>query len=91
MQQPVWSDVVMLARSICELADNKRLAAVKLAILTAKKAQEHRKLTGRVHPVFGSGTIQSAIGDDFTGREPKLTDPAYNRSLRLVLKLVRES
>ncbi len=89
MRALLHQDIVALACCLRALpATARKLAAGQIVAWTAH-ADCYRLLTGRVHPLYGNGTLQSFCQSLPKAQEGRLDDPDYADCLIRALKAVR--
>ncbi len=77
MRPVLHGDVVAAARALYPLEARTRATALESLFQRAAWADAFRKRTGRVHPVWGDGSLMAvALGHDMPP-EPPLSDSAY--------------
>lgn len=87
MRAATPGDVVAAARALHRLPSAIRAERLRAWITRADWADRYRKRTGRAHPLWGNGTLMSAVMhlSAAPGREPDLSDRDYLEALALVL------
>ena len=77
MRPVLHSDVVAAARALYPLETDARATALNSHFRRAAWADAFRKRTGRMHPVWGDGSLMAvALGQD-TPPEPPLSDSVF--------------
>lgn len=77
MQQVLHQDVVALARCLMRAPVEKREAYAVRCVGIAFAGDIWRRKTGRAHPLFGDGTLQSACLGLPRAEEGVLDEPEY--------------
>ena len=70
-------DVVAAARVLYSMPESLRDAAIAQLLQESVWANRHRKAHGRVHPVWGDGSLMSAALNRRPVAEPPLSDADY--------------
>jgi len=78
-------DLVAAARVLFGLPAARRNAAIGQLLRQAGWADRHRRKTGKLHPIWGDGSLMSAALNRRPGPEPSLDDPVYCACMALVL------
>jgi len=86
MRPVLHGDVVAAARALYQVEAGVRADALEDLFQRAAWADDFRKRTGRVHPVWGDGSLMAvALGRD-TPPEPLSSDSAYCDCLAMVFE-----
>lgn len=59
MRPVTLADLEIGLRAVCAVPEARRRQAALTLITGAETADRHRRATGRIHPVFGCGTLMS--------------------------------
>ncbi|KIC29613.1 DUF7742 family protein [Leisingera sp. ANG-M6] len=87
MIRPVLpGDVSAVARALLAVPESARLALCRRIFGGAAEAAAHCCLLGRLHPLWGDGSLSAAARRYALADEPFLDDPAYLDCTRLVLR-----
>lgn len=84
MRRVLHGDVTSLARVLLRVPPGRRAALCARVLQEADWADRHVRRLGRVHPLWGDGTLMSAARKRALADEPELSDPAYCSCLELV-------
>jgi len=79
-------DVVAAARVLYEQPEGRRGLAMRGLLRQATWADRHRRISGRIHPLWGDGSLMSAALNRCPGPEPALSDAVYCTCLSMVLE-----
>lgn len=77
MRRVLHSDVVALARSLLAQPVEQRQSLSRRMIRRAELADIWRRRTGKPHPLWGTGTLESAVAGLPKRGEPYLDDADY--------------
>ncbi len=91
MRRVLHQDIVALARCLLLLPKSARRRYSMRMVKFACIADDLRQESGRAHPVFGNGTLQSACGTAERACEPFPDDPEYADCLVTALMVVSEA
>lgn len=80
-------DLLSVARVLLVLPEGQRRIVSRRIVMAADVADRFRKRTGRAHPDFGTGTLQSAAQGYRQASEP----PNCNKAFRICLGLVLDA
>lgn len=89
MRKVLMGDVIAAARVLRGVPRGRRPAVLRGLLQAARRAEGHRKATGRAHPALGNGSLMAAAHRLKPDPEPFLDDIAYLEALILVLTEVR--
>ena len=84
MRVPHHGDAVACARVLHGRPERLRGFTLRRLIREAERAQAHRDVWGRHHPIWGDGSLSSAATRRGLPPEPVLVDADYCRCLALV-------
>jgi len=79
-------DLTCLARVLLRLPEGQRRVVSRRIVMAADVADRFRKRTGRAHPDFGTGTLQSAAQKYLQAEEPPSCNAPFRSCLALVLE-----
>lgn len=88
MRQVFLGDVVAAARSVLEVPQHDRAAALVLMMYRAHCADKVMKRTQQPHACWGNGSLMAAATPKPTAAEPYLSDCDYLAAIRLVLSVL---
>jgi hypothetical protein len=88
MRAIVHADIAATARVILAVPETERSALAQRMLREAHWADHFVKRTGRVHRLWGNGTLRAAAYRRRLAAEPDAGDREYCRCLALVLDLV---
>ena len=91
MRPVLHQDLVALARCMLMLPKNTRRRFSERTVAKAFLADAARRSSGKAHPLFGDGTLQSACGTNPMARERFLDDPDYADCLVTALQVVSDA
>ncbi len=77
MRPVLHADIVAAARCLLAVAGSERRSLANRLIARASLADVYRKATGKVHPLWGNGCLESAAVRSRQAPEPFLDDPDY--------------
>lgn len=86
MRPVLHGDVVAAARALLPLPEAERPAAMARLLAEADAADRYRRRMGRVHRLWGNGSLMAAAMARPLPPEPFLADPDYLRCLIVVLE-----
>ncbi len=86
MRRVLHGDVTSLARVLRRSAPERRAALCAQVIREADWADRYVRRLGRVHPLWGDGTLMSAARKRVLADEPELSDADYCSCLELVFE-----
>lgn len=86
MRPVLHGDVVAAARVLYVLPEALRLAELKRLIRKARWADAFRRQSGKVHPVWGDGSLMTAALAAVPPPEPPLDDADYCGCLAMVFE-----
>lgn len=90
MRPVLHGDVSCAARALLRLPGPQRAGLCRRLLAEAEAADRHVGRTGRLHPLFGNGSLMSAARKRMLADEPGFDDPEYCRCFEMVLRaLVR--
>ena len=90
MRRVLMGDVIAAARVLRVVTRGGRPAVLRGLMRAADAAEDHRRTTGRAHPVLGNGSLMGAAHRYAPAPEPCLDDIAYLEALILVLTELRQ-
>jgi len=79
-------DLTTVARVLLALPEGQRRFVSRRIVMAADVADRFRKRTGRAHPDFGTGTLQSASRGYSQAAEPASCGTAFRACLCVVLE-----
>jgi len=77
-------DVVAAGRALLAVPAAARPGLLARMLREADLADEHRRATGRAHPVWGGGSLMATAMTRQRAPEPFLDDPDYAACLALI-------
>ena len=80
-------DLTSVARVLLALPEGQRRVVSRRIVMAADVADRFRKKTGRAHPDFGTGTLQSAA----RGYRQAVEQASFNAPFRACLSLVLDA
>ncbi len=86
MRPLLHGDVSNAARVLFALPEVLRGRVCERMIVEAEIADRHRREVGRVHPLFGNGSLMSAARKRQLADEPGFDDADYCRCFDMVLQ-----
>ncbi|MBK5928306.1 hypothetical protein [Rhodobaculum claviforme] len=89
MRPVLHGDVVAAARVLLCVPEVRRGRVMAELLRAADLADRYRRVTGRVHPDFGTGSLLAASAAWTRQDEPALDDPEYLDCLVAVLVALR--
>ena len=90
MLRPVLpQDVSTLARALLAVPQSERARLCRRILKMAALARDHMHQTGRLHPVWGDGSLDAAARRHDLQPEPFWDDPDYLSCLILALRALR--
>jgi len=84
MRAVTHGDVVSAARCLLTLPEAERAWAMDRMLMQAHAADRYARRLGRVHPIWGAGTLSDVARAGRLPPEPGLEDRAYCSCLELV-------
>ncbi|MDQ7079303.1 MAG: hypothetical protein Q9M41_01390 [Paracoccaceae bacterium] len=90
MRRLLHGDLVAAACVLLATRPERRRAMLRGMIRAADKAQRHVERTGRAHPRWGTGCLETVASAQPRMSEPWLDDPDYASCLIMVLKEVAQ-
>ena len=90
MRPVLHGDVSNAARALLLLPPGARAGLGARMIREAEAADAHVMRTGRVHPVWGNGSLMSAARKRLLADEPGFEDDDYCACFEMVLRLLVE-
>lgn len=88
MRPVLHSDVVIAARALLAAPRGQRQALVRGFLRRAVLGDGFRQSTGKIHPIWGDGSLEGAARLSNLAPEPYLDDPEYCRCLITVFEMV---
>ena len=88
MRPVLHGDLTSLARLLLSAAPGERQALCARVIGEAEQADAHLARTGRVHPLWGNGSLMSAARKRPLPDEPGLDDAEYCDCLETALQVL---
>lgn len=82
------SDLHFAACAVQHLPRKMQITRLQTALDHADTADRYRKRLRRAHPVYGTGTLTSALGD--IGASTTCTHPAYLEAMAVVARLLSD-
>jgi hypothetical protein len=89
MRPVFYSDVSTAARALLAMPENERAEGCRTLIEHAAIADRYAKHLGRIHPLWGNGTLAAAARTGPLEPERSLDDPAFSCCFELVLRTLR--
>ena len=89
MRRVLLCDAVSVARVLLALAPDLRPLALRRIWAEAGAAEAYRRRTGRMHPIWGDGSLSAAALRRPAVQEPRLDDTEYLDCLIAVLTRLR--
>lgn len=86
MRRVLYGDVTAAARALLAAPAGGRDRLLTRLMAEADAAEAHRRATGRVHPLWGTGSLMSAALAHAVAPEPRLDDPDYAACMALVFE-----
>lgn len=86
-----YGDVAALARALMGMAPDDRVPACLRMIRQAQSAEAHRRETGQLHPLWGSGSLMEVARKTPQSAEAGFDDPAYRAAFLLVLHCLQKA
>lgn len=86
MRRVLYGDVSAAARALLTAPPGARDRLLARMLTEADAAEVYRRDTGRVHPLWGTGSLMSAALAHAVAPEPHLDDPDYAACMALVFK-----
>lgn len=88
MRAVLHQDIVALARCLLVLPTSERGRAARHMVALTSRADCFRMQEGRVHPLYGNGTLSSCCQSAPKAAERRLDDPDYGECLIRALEAV---
>ncbi|MCH2093515.1 MAG: hypothetical protein MK160_00185 [Rhodobacteraceae bacterium] len=88
MRPVLHGDLTVAARALLAAPAETRRDLVDRIIEDANAAHQHLFQTGRVHPVWGTGSLMTSARRFDLAHEPRLDDPDYASCLITVLQRI---
>jgi len=88
MRPVLHGDVSSMARMLLQVAPSARQTLCARVFCEADWAEAHVRLSGRLHPLWGNGSLMSAARKRVLADEPGFDDIDYCRCFELVLRLL---
>ncbi|MCE8511784.1 hypothetical protein KBY24_04375 [Ruegeria pomeroyi] len=85
MRPVLHGDVSAAARALLHAPAGTRRSLCRRMLSEAEMADAHVRATGRLHPLFGNGSLMSAARKRVLADEPGFDDPGYCRCFEIVL------
>ncbi len=85
MRPILHGDVSSAARALLMVTPDAREVVCRRVIREAEHADRYRRQTGRVHPLWGNGSLMAAARKRPLADEPGFDDPDYCRCFEIVL------
>ncbi len=79
-------DVCAAARALLAVPSGQRARLCRRMIREADRARAHVGATGRIHPLYGNGSLMSAARKRMLVDEPGFDDPDYCQCFEIVLR-----
>lgn len=86
MRPILHGDVSTAARALLAVAPGQRADLCRCLIGEAEAADGHMRRTGRLHPLWGNGSLMSAARRRFLADEPGFDDQGYCQCFEIVLR-----
>jgi hypothetical protein len=86
MRPVMHGDVGNAARALLAVAADQRADLCQRLIGEAEAADRHMRRTGRLHPLWGNGSLMSAARRRVLADETGFDDPAYCQCFETVLR-----
>ncbi|MDW4496806.1 hypothetical protein R5H30_02345 [Sulfitobacter sp. D35] len=83
MRPVLVTDLLAVAEALCGVPADRRAACAQDILERAEIADRFRKRTGRRHPLWGIGTLASAVGPTGAGPRPAAGDYDFLACLSL--------
>lgn len=90
MRPLLHGDVSSAARALYAVPVSAREGLCARLIREAEAADAHLRRTGRVHPLWGNGSLMSAAHKRRLADEPGFDDPGYCQCFETVLRALVE-
>ena len=85
MRPVMHSDICAAARAVLAIPERGRPDFCARLIREAEGADRFVRRLGKLHPIWGNGTLKSAAHAYRLTDEPSFDDPAYARAFAMVL------
>ena len=89
MRRVLMGDVIAAARAMAAAPPARRGWVLDRICREATRAEAHRQLTGRMHPIWGDGSLMAAALRRPCRPEPGLEDDDYRLAMIEVLEAIR--
>lgn len=86
MRPILHGDVGNAARALLAVAPDQRQSLCRRLIAEAEAADAHMRRTGRLHPLWGNGSLMAAARRRMLAGEPGFDDPDYCQCFETVLR-----
>lgn len=86
MRPVLHGDVSSAARALLRVPEAQRRGLCQRMIKEAETADDHVRRFGKLHPLFGNGSLMSAARKRLLAAEPGFDDLAYCACFELVLR-----
>jgi len=87
MRSITHGDVIAAASALMSWPERSRRSLIVRFLEQAHIADIYRKRTGRVHPVWGNGTLMAAVLQNRAlPTEPSMSDSAYLNAVSIVIE-----
>jgi hypothetical protein len=86
MRPVLHGDVSNAARALLAVAPSQRADLCRCLIGEAEAADGHMRRTGRLHPLWGNGSLMSAARRRVQADEPGFDDPEYCQCFEMMLR-----
>ena len=90
MRPVLHGDVSNAARALLKVPEGQRRDLCARLIREAEAADAHVRRHGRLHPLWGNGSLMSAARKRVLADEPGFDDIAYCRCFEMVLRALME-
>ncbi len=86
MRPVLHGDVANAARALLHVPVGMRRHLCDRMIMESDAADEYARATGRLHPIWGNGSLMSAARKRMLADEPGFDDTEYCRCFEMVLR-----
>ncbi|AVO38518.1 hypothetical protein [Pukyongiella litopenaei] len=86
MRPLMHGDVSCAARALLNVPASARARLCRRLVHEAGEAYAHMQRTGKVHPLYGNGSLMSAARKRVLAAEPRFDDIEYCRCFEMVLR-----
>ncbi len=86
MRPVLHGDVSAAARALLAVPQRSRRTLCIKMVAEAELADRHVQRTGRMHPVYGNGSLMTAARTRVLADEPGFDDPTYCQCFEMVLR-----